>query len=61
VRRLVAAFVQVIAGVMAIEEESDKSPHSKVLRRLKMCFGRELLIFTDSLEISEGAVLRVEL
>jgi len=39
----------------------DGRSHKGVLRRLKMCFGRGLLIFSDPVEISEGSVLKVEL
>ncbi len=40
---------------------SDGNPHRGILHRLKHCFGRGLLLYTDSAQLTEKAVIRLEL
>ena len=40
---------------------SDGSAHQAILHRLKHCFGRGLLLYTDVISLPEKAVIRLEL
>jgi len=40
---------------------SDGSVHQAILHRLKHCFGRGLLLYTDGVSLAEKAVIRLEL
>ena len=40
---------------------SDGSTHQAILHRLKHCFGRGLLLYTDGVVLAEKAVIRLEL
>jgi len=40
---------------------SDGSTHQAILHRLKHCFGRGLLLYTDAISFPEKAVIRLEL
>ena len=39
----------------------DGSAHQAILHRLKHCFGRGLLLYTDSVSLAEKGVIRLEL
>ena len=39
----------------------DGTVHQAILHRLKHCFGRGLLVFTDAVALAEKAVIRLEL
>jgi hypothetical protein len=60
-RQRLSDWLKTHSGSDVVFTGPDGRSHSGVMRRLKMCFGRGLLIFTDPLEINEGAVLSVEI
>ena len=60
-RQRLSAWLKTHSGSEVSFTASDGRSHRGVLRRLKMCFGRGLLVFTDQAEIREGETLKVEI
>jgi hypothetical protein len=56
-----AAWLQHHAGAHVSFETLDGAAHEAVLERLKHCFGRGLLLYTDSVRLKEKDVIRLRL
>jgi hypothetical protein len=56
-----AAWLQHHAGARVSFETLDGAAHEAVLERLKHCFGRGLLLYTDSVRLKEKDVIRLRL
>jgi hypothetical protein len=55
-----SAWLRTRSGAEVTFEAADGRPHRGVLRRLRMCFGRGLLIFTDPVGLKEGETIVID-
>jgi hypothetical protein len=56
-----AAWLQHHAGARVSFETLDGAAHEAVLERLKHCFGRGVLLYTDAVRLKEKDVIRLRL
>jgi len=60
-RQRMSAILKSSSGTDVVFTRADGVAHRGALRRLRMCFGRGLLVFTESVEVKEGEVITLEL
>lgn len=60
-RQRFSQVVRAESGTDVLFTRQDGRSHRGVLRRLRMCFGRGLLVFIGPVELKEGEVLTLEL
>ena len=60
-RKQLSAWLRAKSGASVIFITADGTHRQGVLRRLRMCFGRGLLIFTGPLKLKERESITVEL
>lgn len=59
-RKWFSEWLRTESGADVIFTAADGSPHQGVLRRLRMCFGRGLLVFTEPVKLKEGEALIID-
>jgi len=59
-RRRLSEWLRTESGADVVFTAGDGSPHRGALRRLRMCFGRGLLMFTEPVKLREGDVLIID-
>ena len=59
-RERLSAWLRTHSGAEVTFSAADGRPHRGVLRRLRMCFGRGLLIFTDPVNLKEGETIIID-
>jgi hypothetical protein len=60
-RERLSAWLRMHSGAEVTFAAADGRPHRGVLRRLRMCFGRGLLIFADPVNLKEGETIVIDL
>jgi hypothetical protein len=58
---LLSEWLRSHASARVSFETADGASHQAVLQRLKHCFGRGLLLYTDPVQLSEKEVVRLQL
>lgn len=59
-RERLSAWLRAHSGTEITFAAADGHPHRGVLRRLRMCFGRGLLIFVDPVKLKEGQTIVID-
>ena len=59
-RERLSTWLRTHSGAEVTFAAADGRPHRGVLRRLRMCFGRGLLIFTDPVNLKEGETIVID-
>lgn len=59
-RERFSAWLRTHSGADVTFAAADGRPHHGVLRRLRMCFGRGLLIFVDPVNLKEGETIVID-
>lgn len=59
-RERLSAWLQTHSGAEVAFAAADGRPHRGVLRRLRMCFGRGLLIFAEPVDLKERETIVIE-
>jgi hypothetical protein len=60
-RQRFSQLLRTQSGTDVLFTRDDGRSHHGVLRRLRMCFGRGLLVFIEPVDLREGEVLTLEL